>query len=62
MPEVYRKSVRNPAGTISQVEFTNPERTRAGAHVTTGTHGATVILEKEGGEWVAKARINEWIS
>ncbi len=37
--------------TITRIEFTNPERTRAGVAVTIGYEGATIVLEKKGGVW-----------
>jgi TolA-binding protein len=47
---------------ITEIEFTNAERTRAGARVTIGYSGGTVELEKEGGKWVAKRVTNQWIT
>jgi tetratricopeptide (TPR) repeat protein len=47
---------------ITEIEFTNAERTRAGAKVTIGYSGATVELEKQDGRWVAKRLTNQWIT
>jgi tetratricopeptide (TPR) repeat protein len=47
---------------ISEIHFTNPERTKAGARVTIGYSGATVELEKENGKWIAKRLTSKWIT
>ena len=47
---------------VTETEFTNAERTRAGARLTIGYSGATVELEKEGGKWIAKRLTNQWIT
>jgi tetratricopeptide (TPR) repeat protein len=47
---------------ITEIEFSNPERTKAAARVTIGYSGATVELEKEGGRWIAKRLTNQWIT
>jgi hypothetical protein len=47
---------------VTEIEFTNVERTRASARVTIGYEGGTVELEKEGGTWVAKRLTNRWIT
>jgi tetratricopeptide (TPR) repeat protein len=47
---------------ITEIEFTNAERTRAGVRVTIGYSGATVELEKEAGRWIAKRLTNQWIT
>ena len=47
---------------ITEIEFTNPERTKAAAKVTIGYSGATVELEKEAGKWVAKRLTNQWVT
>jgi hypothetical protein len=47
---------------ITQLEFLNPERTRAAAHVVAGHQGGTVVLEKTNGVWVATALVGAWIS
>jgi hypothetical protein len=47
---------------ITQIEFTNAERTKAGVRVTIGYEGATVILEKKEGEWTYVEMTNRWIT
>lgn len=47
---------------ITEIEFTNAERTRAGAKVTIGYSGATVELEKQEVRWVATRLTNQWIT
>jgi hypothetical protein len=47
---------------ITEIEFTNAERTKASARVTVGYSGATVELEKEGGTWIAKRLANQWVT
>jgi TolA-binding protein len=47
---------------VTEIEFTNAERTKAAARVTIGYSGATVELEKESGQWVAKRLTNQWIT
>lgn len=47
---------------VTEVAFTNAERTRAAAKVTIGYSGATVELEKEQGAWVARRLVNQWIT
>jgi tetratricopeptide (TPR) repeat protein len=50
------------APVITEIEFTNAQRTRASARVTIGYTGGTVELEKEGGRWIAKRLTNQWIT
>lgn len=47
---------------ITEIQFTNAERTKAAAKVTIGYSGATVELEKENGKWIAKRLVNQWIT
>jgi hypothetical protein len=47
---------------ITEIQFTNPERTKAAARVTIGYSGATVELDKEDGKWIAKRLTNWWIT
>jgi hypothetical protein len=47
---------------ITEIHFTNPERTKAAAKVTIGYSGATVELEKEAGKWMAKRLTNQWMA
>ena len=47
---------------IAAIELTNPNGTKAAAHVTIGYSGATVRLEKEAGNWIAKRLTNQWIT
>lgn len=47
---------------ITQIEFVNPERTKANAHVTIGYSGGTVVLEKIEGKWRAVRLTNQWIT
>ena len=44
---------------IDRIEFLNAERTKATAAVTIGYAGATVVLEKKDGAWVATALTNQ---
>jgi tetratricopeptide (TPR) repeat protein len=50
------------APVITEIEFTNAERTKASARVTIGYTGGTVELEKEDGRWIAKRLTNQWIT
>jgi len=47
---------------ITRLEFTDAARTRAEAAVTIGYSGATVVLEKTAGRWVAVRLTNHWIT
>jgi hypothetical protein len=47
---------------VTEIEFLNPERTKAAARVTVGYSGATVLLEKQGQTWRATALVNKWIT
>lgn len=47
---------------VTEIQFTNHERTRAAARVTIGYSGATVELDKEDGKWIAKRLANWWIT
>lgn len=47
---------------ITEIHFTNAERTKAGAHVTIGYSGATAELEKENGKWIAKRLNQQWMT
>jgi tetratricopeptide (TPR) repeat protein len=47
---------------ITQIEFTNAERTKAAARVTVGYSGATVRLEKRDGKWIATELTDQWIT
>ncbi len=47
---------------VRQIEFVNPERTKANAQVTIGYSGGTVVLEKVDGKWRAVALTNQWIT
>jgi tetratricopeptide (TPR) repeat protein len=46
---------------VTEIAFSNAERTKAAARVTIGYSGATVELEKESGVWVAKRLTSQWI-
>jgi tetratricopeptide (TPR) repeat protein len=48
--------------TITHIEFTNAERTKAGVAVTIGYEGATIVLEKKGGVWTYVGMTNRWIT
>jgi hypothetical protein len=48
--------------TITLVEFTNAERTKAGVAVTIGYEGATIVLEKKGEVWTYVGMTNRWIT
>jgi tetratricopeptide (TPR) repeat protein len=50
------------APVITEIQFTNAERTKASARVTIGYTGGTVELEKEDGRWIAKRVTNQWIT
>jgi hypothetical protein len=50
------------APVITEIQFTNAERTKASARVTIGYTGGTVELEKEDGRWIAKRLTNQWIT
>ena len=47
---------------ITEIQFTDAERTRASARVTFGYSGGTVELEKEAGKWIARRLSNQWIT
>ena len=47
---------------ITEIHFTNAERTKASAKVTIGYSGATVEMDKEGGKWIARRLTNRWIT
>lgn len=47
---------------IRDIQFTNPERTRAAVRVNIGYSGGTVELEKENGAWIAKRLTNQWVT
>ena len=47
---------------ITEIHFTNPERTRAAAKVTIGYSGCTVELEKENDRWIPRRLTNQWIT
>jgi tetratricopeptide (TPR) repeat protein len=47
---------------VTQIEFVNAERTKANASVVIGYSGATVVLEKIGGQWRALRLVNQWIT
>jgi tetratricopeptide (TPR) repeat protein len=47
---------------VHRIEFLNAERTRASAAVTIGYAGATVVLEKKNGVWIATGLTNAWIT
>ena len=47
---------------VSSVEFLNGDHTRAAAAVTIGYSGATVVLRKENGRWVAVDLVNHWVT
>jgi hypothetical protein len=48
--------------TVTHIEFLNAERTRATARFTVEYEGATVILEKVNGRWVAVRMVDRWIT
>jgi hypothetical protein len=45
---------------ISQIEFTNSDRTRAVASITAGSSGHWLLLEKEQGRWVPRKVLAFW--
>lgn len=47
---------------VHRVEFLNAERTKAGAAVTVGYSGATIVVEKVNGVWKATAVTNLWVT
>jgi tetratricopeptide (TPR) repeat protein len=47
---------------ISSVTFLDEARTRAGVDIVVGYSGATVIMEKQNGVWVALRLVNQWIT
>ena len=47
---------------ITEINFTNAERTRASAKVTIGYSGATVELEKQARRWIALRLTNRWVT
>lgn len=47
---------------ITRIAFQNHDRTKATADVTVGYSGATVVLEKRDGAWIAVELTNEWIT
>jgi hypothetical protein len=47
---------------INEIAFVDAARTRAEVAVTIGDSGGTVIMEKEGGAWIAKRFTNQWIT
>lgn len=47
---------------ITEIQFTDAERTRASARVTFGYSGDTVELEKKAGKWIARRLSNQWIT
>lgn len=49
-----------PFPIVGQIEFLNAERTKAGAAITMGYSGATVVLEKQNGIWRATGLVNQW--
>jgi tetratricopeptide (TPR) repeat protein len=48
--------------TITEIEFTDKEQTKARAAVRTWNKGGNVLLEKENGKWKAKGLFNLWIT
>ena len=47
---------------ISEIEFTNAERTTARARVVIGYSGCDVLLEKIDGTWKAIKLVNQWVT
>lgn len=47
---------------VGAVEFLNAERTKAAVAVGIGYSGATVLLEKRDGQWIATALVNQWVT
>jgi hypothetical protein len=47
---------------IEQIEFLDADRTRAAVGVTVGYSGATVMVEKTEGKWVARELVNFWVT
>jgi tetratricopeptide (TPR) repeat protein len=47
---------------VTQIRFSDAERTKAAAAVTIGYSGATVELEKEGGKWIPRRLTDYWIT
>jgi hypothetical protein len=47
---------------IEQIEFLDAERTKAAVRVTVGYSGATVLVDKTEGKWVARELVNFWVT
>lgn len=47
---------------ITEIHFTNAERTKASVRVTIGYSGGIVELDKEGGRWTARRLVGRWIT
>jgi hypothetical protein len=47
---------------VTKIEFLDAARTKAAAAVVLGYGGATVILEKIDGRWVAVRLTNQWVT
>ena len=45
---------------VTQIEFVDTERTKANVSVRLGYEGATVVLEKNNGNWRAVRLVNQW--
>jgi tetratricopeptide (TPR) repeat protein len=47
---------------IERIEFLDAERTKAAVSVTVGYSGATVVVDKTEGKWVARELVNFWVT
>lgn len=47
---------------VTRITFQDAGRTKALAAVTIGYSGGTVVLEKDGGRWIARRLIDRWIT
>jgi TolA-binding protein len=47
---------------VTEIQFTNPERTKAAARVTIGYSGAIVELEKDGETWIPRRLTGWWVT
>jgi hypothetical protein len=48
--------------TVDEIEFLDGARTQAALKVRVGFSGATVLLEKQNGQWKALRLVNHWVT
>jgi hypothetical protein len=58
----WRQTPGQTAPTITDIEFLDPERTKAAARIQAANHGATVMLQKSDGIWRVIELVDSWIS